>query len=212
VLQASLYENSKRVIPHYYLTAECRIDELLSTSRELNISLDAILIKAAVITINGTLANASWQENLSSIRKYHDVNVRFQLSHNELKSPVIKNAVTLGLSQLNQKLVDLISRGNKAALSDDEVKGATFSYSNIGFLGISQLLEVVNLPHSCHLAIGEQYRKTTITNKNGQPEISAITTLHVTLACDHRVIDGSVGATLLDKFKKLVESPKTLTQ
>jgi len=211
ISHASLYENSKWLIPHYYLTAECQIDELLSTSKELNISLDAILIKAIATTIQGTLGNASWQEDVSSIRKYHDVNIRFQLNSNTLKSPVIRNASTLNLLQLNQKLTDLITRGNNASLTDDEVKGATFSYSNIGSLGVSQLLEVVNLPHSCHLAVGTQNHKTTIIkNKNGGSRIASITTLQVTLACDHRVVDGSVGAALLDKFKKSVESPNIL--
>jgi len=133
-----------------------------------------------------------------------------QLNNNSLKSPVIRNASTLNLLQLNQKLTDLITRGNNASLTDDEVKGATFSYSNIGSLGVSQLLEVVNLPHSCHLAVGKQDYKAVIKNKNGVSRITSITALQVTLACDHRVVDGSVGAALLDKFKKSVESPNTL--
>lgn len=208
---------SKQQIPHFYLTVECNIDALLTLRDQLNnnsddrynsykISVNDCIIKACANAIKTTPAvNASWTDD--GIFMYKDVDISVAVSiPNGLITPIIRNADQKSLSTISNEIKDLAKRAKEEKLMPHEYQGGGFSVSNLGMYGIQQFSAIINPPQSCILAVGASVKKPIIENDN----IAIGTTINITLSCDHRVVDGVLGAELLKKIKFFIEKPIAL--
>jgi len=205
---------SKQTVPHFYLTVDCEIDELLRVRKELNdrapdgvkVSVNDFVIKSlagALRRVPG--ANASWTEEGIRLFKNVDVSVAVALDGG-LITPVVKNADSKGLGEISANMVDLAGRARQGKLTPDEYQGGSISISNLGMFGIKQFDAVINPPQGAILAVGAGEQRPVV--KNG--ELAIATVMTCTLSCDHRVIDGALGAELLQAFKNLIEFPAAM--
>jgi len=205
---------SKQTVPHFYLTVDCEIDELLRVRKELNdrapdgvkVSVNDFVIKSlagALRRVPG--ANASWTEEGIRLFKNVDVSVAVALDGG-LITPVVKNADSKGLGEISANMVDLAGRARQGKLTPDEYQGGSISISNLGMFGIKQFDAVINPPQGAILAVGAGEQRPVV--KNG--ELAIATVMTCTLSCDHRVIDGALGAELLQAFKSLIEFPAAM--
>jgi pyruvate dehydrogenase E2 component (dihydrolipoamide acetyltransferase) len=204
---------SKATIPHYYLTVDCEIDALLGLRKTLNekagdvkISVNDMIVKAvalALIKVPG--ANASWTDD--AILRYAHADVAVAVAvEGGLITPIVREAETKGLARIAAETKDLAARARSLKLKPEEYQGGTFSVSNLGMFGIREFAAVINPPHGGILAVGVGEERPVV--KNGALAIATVMT--VTLAADHRVIDGAVGAEFLAAFKRLIEEPLTM--
>jgi pyruvate dehydrogenase E2 component (dihydrolipoamide acetyltransferase) len=204
---------SKQTIPHFYLTVDCEIDELLKVRAELNAKSDAYRISVNDFVIRATAlalrqvpaANASWSEDAILLWERVDIAVAVALDDG-LITPIVKGADGKGLAAIANETKDLATRARAGKLKLDEFQGGTFSISNLGMFGVRDFAAVINPPHGGILAVGAGEQRPIV--KNGALAIATI--MSCTLACDHRVVDGAVGAQFLAAFKKLVEDPLTM--
>jgi len=188
------------------------MDKLISLRKTLNetspvkISVSDLIIKAiALASIDVPEANSHWMG--TTIRKYNNVNVCFALStDNGLLTPVVNDAGNLRLSQIATKTQDLITRGRDGKLKPDEYSGGTITVSNLGMMGIDNFSAIINPPQSCILAIGKT-EKVPKYDENDANNLKWVSSMTVTLSCDHRVVDGAVGANWLNSFKGYIENP-----
>jgi pyruvate dehydrogenase E2 component (dihydrolipoamide acetyltransferase) len=205
---------SKQTVPHFYLTVDCEIDELLRVRKELNdrapdgvkVSVNDFVIKSlagALRRVPG--ANASWTDDGIRLYKNVDVSVAVALDGG-LITPVVKNADSKGLGEISANMVDLAGRARQGKLTPDEYQGGSISISNLGMFGIKQFDAVINPPQGAILAVGAGEQRPVV--KNG--ELAIATVMTCTLSCDHRVIDGALGAELLQAFKSLIEFPAAM--
>ena len=205
---------SKQTVPHFYLTVDCEIDELLRVRKELNdrapdgvkVSVNDFVIKSlagALRRVPG--ANASWTDDGIRLYKNVDVSVAVALDGG-LITPVVKNADSKGLGEISANMVDLAGRARQGKLTPDEYQGGSISISNLGMFGIKQFDAVINPPQGAILAVGAGEQRPVV--KNG--ELAIATVMTCTLSCDHRVIDGALGAELLQAFKNLIEFPAAM--
>jgi len=209
---ASRLLESKQTIPHYYLNISCEMDKLIALRKTLNetspvkLSVSDLIIKAIALACNDVPeANSHWMG--STIRKYNNVDVCFALSTDSgLLTPVVKDAGNLRLSQIAAKSKDLIVRGREGKLKPEEYSGGTFTVSNLGMMGIDNFSAIINPPQSCILAIGKT-DKVAKFDENEASNVKWVNSMTVTLSCDHRVVDGAVGANWLNAFKGYIESP-----
>lgn len=208
---------SKRTVPHFYLTMDIEVDELLKMRDNVNahlakiytenqpaqISLNDILIKAVSLTcLKVPECNSSWQNEF--IRQYNTVNVNVAVATpGGLLAPVIFSAETKGLLQISQEVSSLMMKVKENKIQSQEFQGGTFTISNLGMFGISSFCSIINPPHACALAVGSSMKHLLPTD-SGFKKAQLIS---VTLSCDHRVVDGAVGAVWLQEFKKMVEHP-----
>ncbi|TNN05944.1 Dihydrolipoyllysine-residue acetyltransferase component of pyruvate dehydrogenase complex isoform 3 [Schistosoma japonicum] len=214
---------SKQTIPHYYLTMDIQLDEILEIRSKINanlsslvdaksdepvlkISLNDILIKAASLAcLKVPECNSSWQGDF--IRRYHNVDISVAVAVPAgLITPIIFSADTKGLVQINKEMRMLVAKAKQNKLQPQEYQGGTFSISNLGMFGISNFSAVINPPQSCILAVGSS-RQKILPDKNNPAGFKKANILSVTLSCDHRVVDGAVGATWLGEFKNILENP-----
>jgi pyruvate dehydrogenase E2 component (dihydrolipoamide acetyltransferase) len=203
---------SKLTIPHYYLTVDCEIDALLRMRHEINeaaglkLSVNDFVIKAAALTLKKVPAvNASWSEE--AILRWQSADIAVAVAIEEgLITPIIKAAETKGLQQISAEMRDLGTRARTGKLKLQEFQGGTFSISNLGMFGIKDFTAVINPPHAAILAVGVGEQRPVV--KNGALAIATV--MSCTLACDHRVIDGAVGAEWIQAFKKIIEAPGML--
>ena len=203
---------SKQTVPHFYLTIDCEIDRLLAMRAEANAAADAKLsvndfvIKAAALALRQVPeANASWSEDALLRWQSADIAVAVALDDG-LITPIIKNADQKGLAAIAAEMKDLAARARAGKLKLTEFQGGTFSISNLGMFGIKDFAAVINPPHGCILAIGAGEPRPVV--KNGA--LAVATVMSCTLACDHRVVDGAVGARWMQAFKKIIEAPAML--
>jgi pyruvate dehydrogenase E2 component (dihydrolipoamide acetyltransferase) len=204
---------SKQNVPHFNLTVDCEIDALLKMRADLNaksdkykISVNDFVIRAAALTMHKVpRANASWSDEAILLWKTVDVAVAVALEDG-LITPIVKNADQKGLATIANEMKDLGARAKAGKLKLDEFQGGTFSISNLGMFGIKDFNAVINPPHGCILAVGAGEQRAIV--KNGALAIATV--MSVTLSCDHRVVDGAVGAQWISAFKKLVEDPLTM--
>lgn len=205
---------SKQTVPHFYLTVDCEIDELLRVRKEINdrapdgvkVSVNDFVIKSlagALRRVPG--ANASWTDEGIRLYKNVDVSVAVALDGG-LITPVVKNADSKGLGEISANMVDLAGRARQGKLTPDEYQGGSISISNLGMFGIKQFDAVINPPQGAILAVGAGEQRPVV--KNG--ELAIATVMTCTLSCDHRVIDGALGAGLLQAFKNLIEFPAAM--
>ncbi|HEX4112044.1 MAG TPA: pyruvate dehydrogenase complex dihydrolipoamide acetyltransferase [Stellaceae bacterium] len=203
---------SKTTVPHFYLTIDCDIDPLMRTRSELaeaastKLSVNDFVIKAAALALRKIpRANASYSDE--AILLWSEINIAVAVALDDgLITPIIKNADTKRLSEISAEMKDLGLRARAGKLKLTEFQGGTFSISNLGMYGIKDFAAVINPPHGSILAVGAGEQRPVV--KNGAIVVGTV--MSCTLACDHRVVDGAVGAQYLAEFKKIIEHPSVL--
>lgn len=205
---------AKQTIPHFYLSVDCVLDNLLDARKELNeaangaykISVNDFIIKASAMALHAyPAANTSWTDAAVLQYKHADISVAVA-TPNGLITPIIKKAETKGLAQISGEMKDLAGRAREGKLKPEEFQGGTFSISNLGMFGVENFQAIVNPPQSCIMAVGAGVQKPVVVN--GQLEIKTVMT--VTLSTDHRSVDGAVGAEFLQYFKRYIENPVSM--
>jgi pyruvate dehydrogenase E2 component (dihydrolipoamide acetyltransferase) len=204
---------SKQTVPHFYLTIDCEIDALLKIRSELNAKSDAyritvndFVIRAAALALRQVpAANASWSDEAILLWDSVDIAVAVALDDG-LITPIVKMADRKGLAAIADETKDLVTRARAGKLKLEEFQGGTFSVSNLGMYGVREFAAVINPPHGGILAVGAGEQRPVV--KNGT--LTVATVMSCTLSCDHRVVDGAVGAQFLAALKKLVEDPLTM--
>lgn len=203
---------AKQTVPHFYLTVNCRIDLLMEARQRINesgkngkISVNDFVIKAAAMALRKVpAANASWSDE--AILLYNDVDVSMAVaSPSGLITPIIKNADLKGLCTISTEAKDLATRAREGKLKPLEYQGGTFCVSNLGMFGISEFSAIINPPQACILAVGAAEKRPVVSVDGKNIEVGTV--MSCTLSCDHRVVDGSVGAEFLAVFKKFIENP-----
>lgn len=201
---------SKQNIPHFYLSIECNIDKLLSLREELNfeakdykISINDLIIKAVAMSLKEVPeVNASWSDD--AILQYNNVDVAVAVAiEGGLITPIIRNCDQKTIIEISSEMKALAKRARENNLKPEEFQGGGFSISNLGMYGIKEFKAIVNPPQSCIMAIGASNKRPVVIND--KVEIASI--LDISLSCDHRVVDGAVGAKFLASFKKFIERP-----
>ncbi len=210
---AARLTEAKQSIPHFYLRRDIRIDALLAgrshinkqlESRGLKVSVNDFIIKACAMALQTVpAANAIWAGDRLFQMKPSDVAVAVAVEDG-LFTPVIKDAETKSLSQLSVEMKDLASRARNKKLAPHEYLGGSFAISNLGMFGIDNFDAVINPPHGAILAVGAGVKKPVV-GKDGA--LSIATVMSVTLSVDHRVIDGALGALLLNAIVGNLENP-----
>jgi pyruvate dehydrogenase E2 component (dihydrolipoamide acetyltransferase) len=208
-------------IPVFYLTVDCEIDRLLAARAEINdaapkdkktkepaykVSVNDLVIKAAACALRAVPAvNAQWGETV--IRQLNTVDVSVAVAYEGgLITPIIFNADQKGVAQIATEMKALAERARAGKLKPEEYQGGGFSISNLGMYGMKQFTAVINPPQACILAVAQGEQRPIV--KNGKIEIATL--MSVTLACDHRVVDGATGATWVQAFKGYIEKPATM--
>src|SRR5579883_232473 len=201
---------AKQTVPHFYLTVDCEIDELLRIRQVLNdgnpglnLSVNDFVIRAAALALRQVpAANASWREEAIILWQRADIAMAVALDDG-LITPIIRGADLKGLQQIAAETKDLAQRARAGKLKLEEFQGGTFSISNLGMYGVREFAAVINPPHGCILAVGAGAPRPVV--KNGQLAVATVMTC--TLSCDHRAVDGAVGAQFLAAFKRLIDEP-----
>lgn len=206
---------SKQTIPHFYLTVECVLDELLRARLRLNeaspkdgpkaykLSVNDFVIKALALALQQVPgANATWTEGGTLRHRHSDVGVAVAVEGG-LFTPVIRHAEMKTLGEISNEMKDLASRARNRRLAPHEYQGGTTSISNLGMFGIKAFDAVINPPHATILAVGAGEKRPVVV----EDDIRIATIMSCTLSCDHRVVDGALAAELLNFFKALIEDP-----
>ncbi len=204
---------SKQTVPHFYLTVDCQVDELLKVRKELNsrsddykVSVNDFVIRAAAIALKKVpAANASFDPEGMMYYKHADISVAVA-TPSGLITPIIKAAEGKGLATISNEMKDLAVRARDGKLKPEEYQGGTFSVSNLGMFGVKEFAAIINPPQGCILAVGTGEQRPVV--KEGA--LAVATVMSCTLSVDHRVVDGAVGAEFLAAFKKLIEDPITM--
>ena len=204
---------SKQTVPHFYLTIDSEIDALLKIRAELNakseayrISVNDFVIRAAALALRQVpAANASWSDEAILLWDSVDIAVAVALDDG-LITPIVKAADRKGLAAIANETKDLVERARAGKLKLEEFQGGTFSISNLGMYGVLEFAAVINPPHGGILAVGAGQQRPVV--KDGA--LTVATVMSCTLSCDHRAVDGAVGAQFLAAFKRLVEDPLTM--
>lgn len=218
---AKRLSESKNTIPHYYLTSEINIDALLKVREKLNallsqgtsgastkISINDFIVKASALScLRVPEANSFWMD--SFIRQNNTVDVSVAVSTPAgLITPIVFNAHAKGLATISSEITELAARAREGKLQPNEYQGGTFTVSNLGMFGsVTDFTAIINPPQSCILAIGGAETKLVPDEEDGY---RATKVMKVTLSCDHRVVDGAVGAVWLRHFKEFLEKPHTM--
>jgi pyruvate dehydrogenase E2 component (dihydrolipoamide acetyltransferase) len=203
---------SKTTVPHFYVTADCRVDDLIELRRSVNaaatvkVSLNDFVLKAvAGALIEVPDANAIW--NGDSIRRYDGADIAVAVAvDGGLLTPVLRGVHTASLSAIATQTADLARRARDGRLQQHELEGGTFSVSNLGMFGVTEFSAILNPPQSGILAVGGAVQRPVVVDG----ELRVGTVMTVTLSADHRVIDGAVAAAWMAAFVRRVENPLTV--
>jgi pyruvate dehydrogenase E2 component (dihydrolipoamide acetyltransferase) len=208
---------SKQTVPHFYLSLDCELDALMALREQINaaaqkdkdgkpaykLSVNDFVIKALALALQRVPnANAVWADDRILKFKHSDVGVAVAIEGG-LFTPVIRKADTKTLTAISAEMKDLAARARTRRLKPEEYQGGTTAVSNLGMFGIKDFQAVINPPHGTILAVGAGEQR--VVAKKGAPAV--VQAMTVTLSCDHRVVDGALGAELLAAFKQLVENP-----
>ena len=214
---ASRLTESKSTVPHFYLNADVELDALMTMRAQMNsalegsgakkISVNDLLIKACAAALKAVPeANASWDGD--TIVKYDDAHISVAVSiDGGLVTPVVRSAQSKDIQTISAEIADLAERAKSGKLSSKEYQGGSFSLSNLGMFGVKSFNAIINPPESMILAVG-QGTKQFVPDEQGNPKLATV--MSVSLSCDHRVVDGALGAVWLKKFKELVENPAAM--
>jgi pyruvate dehydrogenase E2 component (dihydrolipoamide acetyltransferase) len=208
---------STQTVPHFYLTMDCNIGRLLTAREEINaaapkdkegkpaykLSVNDFVIKALALALQRVPdANVSWTETAMLKHKHSDVGVAVAMQGG-LITPIVRAAEGKSLSAISNEMKDFAARARERKLKPHEFQGGTTSVSNLGMYGIKDFTAVINPPQSTILAVGTAEERAIV--RNGKIEAAHI--MSVTLSCDHRAVDGALGAELIGAFKTLIENP-----
>ncbi len=205
---------SKTTVPHFYLTIDCKIDDLLRVRETLNkagkdkykLSVNDFVVKACAMALKAyPAANTSWTEAATLQFKHSDISVAVA-TPNGLMTPIVKNAEEKGLAAISSEIKDLAGRARDGKLKPEEFQGGTFTVSNLGMFGITNFQAIINPPQSCILAVGAGQERPYV--EDGQVKIGNF--MSCTLSTDHRTVDGAVGAEFLQYVKRFIENPATM--
>ncbi len=210
VIAARLIE-SKQTIPHFYLNIDCNLDKLLDIKEQINatedinykISVNDFIIKASSMALSKVPhTNSSWSDE--GIIRYNDIDIAVAVAvDGGLVTPIIKNSDKKSLVEISNEMRVLAVKAREGKLKPEEYQGGNFSISNLGMFGVKQFAAIINPPQSCILAIGSA-RKIPVVD---QEKVKIATIAEITLSCDHRVVDGAIGAKFLNVFKNYIENP-----
>jgi pyruvate dehydrogenase E2 component (dihydrolipoamide acetyltransferase) len=208
---------SVQTVPHFYLTIDCDIGKLLTAREEINkqaptdkekkplykLSVNDFVIKAMAVALQRIPnCNVSWTESGMLKHKHSDIGVAVAMPGG-LITPIIRNAEAKSLSTISGEMKDFAARARARKLKPEEYLGGTTAISNLGMYGIKDFTAVINPPHATILAVGTSEERPVV--RSGRIEIAHI--MSVTLSCDHRAVDGALGAELIGAFKMLIENP-----
>lgn len=211
---ASRLQESKQQAPHFYLTIDCHIDDLLAARRRLNekapegvkISLNDLVIRAAAMAlIDVPDANVSWEGDHTRRFQHADIAMAVAIDGG-LVTPIIWAAETMGLAALSKTTADLAERARQGQLRAADYSGGSFTISNLGMYGIREFAAVINPPQAAILAVGAGEQRPVVVHG----ALAVATLMTVTLSADHRAVDGAVGARWLQSFKGFIEHPVTM--
>ena len=196
--------------PHYYLKLSVRTDGLMEARKRLNaeagakVSVNAFLMKYAAETIKRHPdVNSSWQGD--TILTFGTVDIGLAVAQDDgLITPIVRDCGSKGIMQIDGELKDLIDRAQRNRLVPEEYTGATFTISSLGSFGVEEFTAIINPPGSAILAVGSMMKQPVVKESG---EIASDTLMRLTLSCDHRVIDGAVGARFMKDLKDLIEDP-----
>jgi len=212
---AQRLQEAKHTVPHFYLTIDCEIDDLLKVRKDLNgrsdaykISVNDFVVRASALALRKLPeCNASWIDG--GLRQYSGVDISVAVAIDDgLVTPILRNADHKGLRALSEEMKELAvrARAKPMGLMPEEYQGGTFSISNLGMFGIKEFAAIINPPQSMILAVGAGEQRPVV--KGGA--LAVATMMSCTLSVDHRVVDGAAGARFLDAFKGLIEDPLTM--
>jgi pyruvate dehydrogenase E2 component (dihydrolipoamide acetyltransferase) len=204
--------NSKFTAPHFYLNIEVDMDNAMASRKIINaipdvkVSFNDMVVKACAMALKKhPKVNTSWTEANTIIHSHIHVGVAVAVADG-LLVPVIKHTNQLSLTQIGATVRDLAGKAREKKIKVDEMQGSTFTVSNLGMFGIESFTSIINQPNSAILSVGAIIEKPVV--KNGQIVIGNI--MKLTLACDHRTVDGAVGAQFLQTLKTFIENPVTM--
>ncbi len=215
---AKRLQAAKQTIPHFYLSMDVELDALLKLRADLNaqspkdgagafkLSVNDLIIKACAIALRRVpAANASFTDD--AMIRYHDVDISVAVAIPDgLITPIIRKADQKGLAAISNEMKDLAARAKSGKLKPEEFQGGSFSISNLGMFGITSFSAIINPPQGAIIAIGAGEKRPVVRGA----ELAIATVMTVTLSCDHRVVDGAIGAEFLAAFKSIVEAPLSL--
>jgi pyruvate dehydrogenase E2 component (dihydrolipoamide acetyltransferase) len=208
---------SVQTVPHFYLTIDCDIGKLLAAREEINaaapkdkekkplykLSVNDFVIKAMAVALQRIPnCNVSWTESGMLKHKHSDIGVAVAMPGG-LITPIIRKAETKSLSTISGEMKDFAARARARKLKPEEYQGGTTAVSNLGMYGINHFTAVINPPHATILAVGASEERAVV--RAGKVEAAHI--MSVTLSCDHRAVDGALGAELIGAFRMLIENP-----
>ncbi|MGQ3671687.1 pyruvate dehydrogenase complex dihydrolipoamide acetyltransferase [Xanthobacter sp. TB0136] len=211
---------SEQVTPTFFLTVDCDLDELMALREQVNrnaalkedgkpvyrLSVNDFIIKALALALQAVpAANAVWAEDRVLRMKHSDVGVAVAIDGG-LYAPVVKKAEQKTLSAISNEMRDLATRARNKKLKPEEYSGGSTSVSNLGMMGIRNFTAIINAPQSSIFAIGGSEKRVVARGD----EMKIVTQMTVTMTCDHRVMDGALGAELLAAFKGFIEKPMSM--
>ncbi len=209
---AKRLSDSFRDVPHFPLNVDIEIDKLLEVRKAINtqaeamggkISVNDLIIKAVALALKAVpAANASYTDEGILMHHHADISVAVAIDGG-LITPVVRNAESKGLLQISSEVKTLADKAKARKLMPEEYTGGTFSVSNLGMFGIKSFSSIINEPQGCIMSVGAGEQRPIV--KSGALAIANV--MSVTLTCDHRVVDGAVGAKFLQVFKGLLEEP-----
>ena len=204
---------SIRTAPHFYLTVDCDIDALLETRKELKrmgedttVSVNDFLIRAAALALlEVPEANTAWSDD--GVIQYDAADVAVAVAFDGgLITPIVRAADKKGVVVISREMKDLAARARSNKLAPEEYQGGTFTLSNLGMFGVREFTAIINQPQACILAVGAGEQRPVAIDG----DLAIATMMSATLSCDHRVVDGVIGARFMAEFKTLIEHPVRL--
>ncbi|MCD8416407.1 2-oxo acid dehydrogenase subunit E2 [Tenacibaculum finnmarkense genomovar finnmarkense] len=209
---AKALKNSKFDAPHFYLNIEVDMDNAMASRKIINavpdtkVSFNDMVVKACAMALKKhPNVNTSWTDNTTLFHSHVHIGVAVAVDEG-LVVPVVKHTDALSLTQIGASVRDLAGKARNKKIAPAEMQGSTFTVSNLGMFGIESFTSIINQPNSAILSVGAIVQKPVV--KNGQIVVG--NTMKLTLACDHRTVDGAVGAQFLQTLKTFVENPVTM--
>ncbi|MBN2753186.1 MAG: pyruvate dehydrogenase complex dihydrolipoamide acetyltransferase [Rhodospirillaceae bacterium] len=205
---------SKQTVPHFYVTMDVLLDDLLALRQQINtresggqkVSVNDFIIRACAIALKRMPeANVSWKEDVMRHYQRADVSVAVA-TPTGLLTPIVRGAEGKSLGSVSEEMRDLAARAREGKLKPEEYQGGTFSISNLGMFGVREFAAIINPPQSMLLAVGAADQRPVV--KGGALAVASVMSL--TLSCDHRCIDGALGAKFLGSVKSLLEDPMSI--
>ena len=197
--------------PHFFLSVDCDISEINKIRENVNkgdtnISINDFIIKASALALKKfPKANCSWNNDFIRFYNSYDISVAVAVEDG-LITPIVKNAISKGIEEISIEVKLLASKAKNGELSSEEYSGGNFTVSNLGMFGIKNFNAIINPPQSMILAVGKAEPRAVVSNN----EITISNLMTVTLSCDHRAVDGALGAQWLNKFKDFIENPSLM--